>query len=105
RPRPWPPGYAKYSTPTAPDRDWRRTMAARQRKVYHASFDEKEEGWVLRAEGGRRVGGPYATKAEALADAKQGVKAVALGQIVVHGRDRKPQTEHAYGAGPRPHRG
>ena len=34
-------------------------MAARQRKVYHVSFDEKEEGWVLKAEGGRRVGGPY----------------------------------------------
>jgi|RhiMetdeSRZDD1v2_1073273.scaffolds.fasta_scaffold287645_2 hypothetical protein len=80
-------------------------MAATRRKVYHVSFDEKEEGWVLKLEGGRRVGGPYASKAEALADAKQGVQAVALGQIVVHGRDGKIQTEHTYGRDPRRHRG
>jgi hypothetical protein len=80
-------------------------MAARQRKVYHVSFDEKDEGWVVKTENGRRVGGPYATKTEALADAKQGVQAVALGQIVVHGRDGKIQTEHTYGKDPRRHRG
>jgi len=80
-------------------------MAARRRKVYHVSFDDEEEGWVLKAEGGRRLGGPYATKAEALADAKQGVQAAALGQIVVHGRDGKIQTEHTYRRDPRRHRG
>jgi hypothetical protein len=80
-------------------------MAKDQRKVYHVSFDEKENGWVLKAEGGRRLGGPYETKAEALADAKQGVKAAALGQIVVHGRDGRIQTEHTYGKDPRSSRG
>jgi Uncharacterized protein conserved in bacteria (DUF2188) len=80
-------------------------MAAGRRNVYHVSFDEKENGWILKAEGGRKVGGPYATKGEALADAKQGVKAVALGQIVIHGRDGKIQTEHTYGHDPRRRRG
>jgi hypothetical protein len=75
------------------------------RKVYHVTYDENNDVWLLKTEGGRRVGRPYASKAEALADAKQGVQAAALGQIVIHGRDGKIQTEHTYGKDPRQRRG
>jgi len=75
------------------------------RKVFHVTYEDEVGGWIVRAEGGRRQGGPYSTKAEAMAEARRGVKSAALGRIVVHGRDGKVQTEHTYGRDPRRHRG
>jgi len=70
-----------------------------RRKVYHV-VPQGESGWAVKKEGAQRASGLYGRKDEAVAEAKRLAKASNLGQIKIHGKDGKFQTEHTYGADP-----
>ena len=72
---------------------------AQEREVFHLNPSEK--GWSLDREGGKRSLGTFATKAEGLAAGKERAKSSGLGQLIVHTKDGKIQTEYTYGKDPR----
>jgi hypothetical protein len=61
--------------------------------------------WKVKRENASKAAGVYEDKADALKDAKKSAKSVPLGQVIVHGRDGKIQTEHTYGKDPYPPKG
>lgn len=74
------------------------------RKTYHvAPYDEG--GWNVKAENASRASSSHENKADAIERAKELAKAQSLGQVVIHGRDGRIQTEHTYGQDPYPPRG
>lgn len=74
------------------------------RKTYHVTADG-EGGWRVKADGGYRASSTHENKADAVQSAKDLAKAQPLGQVVIHGRDGKIQTEHTYGKDPHPPKG
>lgn len=74
------------------------------RKTYHVTHDG-DGGWKVKAEGSSRASSTHDNKAEAVQSAKELAKAQPLGQIVIHGRDGKIQTEHTYRKDPYPPKG
>ncbi len=70
----------------------------RHRKVYDVRPNPKG-GWDVRPPGGGSAG-HHARKTEAVADARQRAQAAPLGQVRVHGRDGRIQTEWTYGKDP-----
>jgi len=74
------------------------------RKVYHVV--RRDEIWHVRRTRARRASGCHSSKAAAIRQAKGlADRPGLLGQVVVHGRDGKVQTEWTYGDDPRGTRG
>ena len=71
------------------------------RKSVHV-VPAKQGGWNTKSSGASRAGSHHKTKADALDRAKEQAKNAPLGQVVVHGKDGKIQTEHTYGKDPCP---
>ena len=71
-----------------------------KRKVIHVVFKKNQGKWLLR--GGD---GSFATKTKAVAAGKKQAKAGGLGQLVIHTKTGRIQTEHTYGADPRRSKG
>lgn len=67
-----------------------------KRKVYHVTPNQ-DGGWNVQKEGGQRASGNFDTKHEAIQRGKDLAKSAPLGQIKIHGKDGKIQTEHTYG--------
>ena len=68
------------------------------RKAYHVV--PGEHGWKVKGENAQRASSVHSTKHEAVGSAKELAKAAELGQIVIHGKNGKIQTEHTYGNDP-----
>ncbi len=74
------------------------------RKVYHVVLEH--ETWHVRRTRARRASGCHSSKAAAITQAKAlANRPGSLGQVVVHRRDGKVQTEWTYGNDPRRTRG
>lgn len=71
------------------------------RKVYHVTKN-RGKGWAVKREGAQRASGNFSTKQQAVQRGKNLAKNAPLGQIKIHGRDGKIQTEHTYGKDPYP---
>jgi hypothetical protein len=71
----------------------------KKRRVYHVTPDG-EGGWDVKAEGAQRSSGHFEIKADAIVRGKELAKSGPLGQIKIHKRDGKIQTEHTYGNDP-----
>lgn len=74
-----------------------------KRKTYHVT--PRQEGWAVTPTGATRASAATSTKAEAVARAKELAKKAHQGQVVIHGRDGRIQTEHTYGSDPYPPKG
>lgn len=74
------------------------------RKTYHVTPAGKGD-WKAKAEGASKAAGVHANKVDAVAQAKDLAKGNTLGQVVVHGKDGKIQTEYTYGKDPYPPKG
>ena len=74
------------------------------RKTYYVTPTGQGD-WKLKAEGNSRVSGIHDHKLNAVEQAKGLAKSQVLGQVVIHGRDGKIQTEHTYGSDPLPPKG
>ena len=74
------------------------------RKTYHVTADDAG-GWRVKAEGASRASSTHSKKADAVQSAKDFAKSQALGQVVIHGKDGRIQTEHTYGKDPCPPKG
>ncbi|MCS6327084.1 MAG: DUF2188 domain-containing protein [Nitrospira sp.] len=74
------------------------------RKTYHVTPASNGD-WKVTGVGNSRASGVHANKADAVAQAKELAKSQDLGQVVIHSRDGKIQTEHTYGSDPHPPKG
>lgn len=69
------------------------------RKVYHVVYQDK--CWKVKQERGYTIAnGKFFKKAEAVARAKKIAKKAKLGQVIIHKKDGKFQTEYTYGEDP-----
>lgn len=69
------------------------------RKVYHVVYQGKM--WKVKQEKGYTVAnGVFLKKSEAVSRAKEAAKKAKLGQVIVHKKDGKFQTEYTYGEDP-----
>ena len=75
-----------------------------QRKTYHVT-PGKDGDWRVKGESASRASSTHGTKADAVARAKEQAKGQPLGQVVIHGKDGKIQTEHTYRKDPYPPKG
>ncbi|MCL4850544.1 MAG: DUF2188 domain-containing protein [Bryobacteraceae bacterium] len=74
------------------------------RKTYHVT-PHSDGGWKVKGENTSKASSVLPTKTEAVDRAKELAKGQALGQIIIHGKDGKIQTEHTYGKDPFPPKG
>ena len=74
------------------------------RKVVHV-VPNKDGAWNVKTEGASRAGSTHAKKSDAVDRAKEQAKAAPTGQVKIHGKDGKIQTEHTYGKDPCPPKG
>jgi len=74
------------------------------RKTYHVTQSPKG-GWQVKSEGAKRAIAHTDTKSGAVSKATNTAKNADLGQVVIHGKDGKIQTEHTYGKDPYPPKG
>lgn len=74
------------------------------RKTYHVNADGAG-GWRVKAEGASRASSTHDNKSDAVQSARDLAKSQSLGQIVIHGKDGRIQTEHTYGKDPCPPKG
>jgi len=70
------------------------------RKVVHVTPDG-DGGWNVKSAGAEKAAANFENKAEAIDRAKEIAKNASLGQVKIHGMDRKIQTEYTYGKDPR----
>ena len=73
------------------------------RSVYHVT--PVGDAWGVRRERRKRADSLHLTKTDAIARAKRLARAAALGQVKVHGRSGRIQTEITYREDPRSSRG
>ena len=71
-----------------------------KRKVIHVVFKKDQGKWLLR--GGD---GSFSTKTRAVAAGKKQARAGGKGQLVIHKKTGRIQTEHTYGSDPRRKKG
>lgn len=77
-----------------------------QRKTYHVTFNTKSGKWTVLLAGNKGDLSSHATKVAAVAAGKKLAKQAAPhGQIRIHTKDGKIQTEHTYGNDPRRYKG
>lgn len=74
-----------------------------QRQVYHVV--PAENGWEVKKEGNKRASAKARLKADAVSEAKRLAKKAKLGQVIIHKKDGKIQTEYTYGEDPRETKG
>lgn len=74
------------------------------RVKYHVT-PAPDGDWKVKREGAGRADSIHEDKADAVARAKELAKDNSLGQVIVHRRDGKIQTEHTYGRDPYPPKG
>jgi len=70
-----------------------------RRMVYHV-VSNPEGGWLVKKEKNKNPSARADTKHEAVAKAKELAKKTKLGQVIVHKKDGKIQTEYTYGEDP-----
>ena len=75
-----------------------------KRQVYHVT-KKQGSGWGVKKEGGQKASGNFSTKQKAVQRGRELAKNTPLGQIKIHGRNGKIQTEHTYGKDPYPPEG
>jgi hypothetical protein len=74
------------------------------RKTYHVTPTDGGD-WKVQAENAQRASSVHENKADAVDRAKDLAQGQSLGQVVIHGKDGKIQTEHTYGKDPHPPKG
>ena len=74
------------------------------RKTYHVTPTGNGD-WKVKEVGNTRASGVHSDKTDAIDQAKDLAKSYPLGQVIIHGRDGKIQTEHTYGKDPYPPKG
>jgi hypothetical protein len=74
------------------------------RVVYHV-VPGSDAGWKVKASHASRASSTHENKADAVAHARDLVKNLPLGQVVIHKQDGTIETEHTYGRDPYPPRG
>jgi len=74
------------------------------RKTYHVTQNQQGD-WNVKATRASRASSSHETKAEAVERGRELAKSQPLGQLVIHGRDGKIQTEHTYRKDPYPPKG
>ncbi len=74
------------------------------RKVYHVT-PSGDGDWRVKREGSSRADSVHEDKADAVERAKGLAKDAPLGQVVIHDREGKIQTEHTYRQDPYPPKG
>lgn len=75
-----------------------------KRTTYHVTKNHGG-GWNVKKECAQRASGNFGTKQQAVSRGKELAKGAPLGQIKIHGRNGKIQTEHTYGKDPYPPEG
>jgi len=75
-----------------------------KRKTYHVT-PGADGDWKVNGEKASKASSSHDTKAEAVDRAKEPAKNQELGQVVIHKKDGKIQTEHTYGKDPYPPKG
>lgn len=65
----------------------------------------KEKGWQVKKEGGNRAMKNFKRKQDAVDYGRNKAKEVDIGQLKIHGKDGKIQTEYTYGKDPHPPKG
>jgi hypothetical protein len=75
-----------------------------KRKVYHV-VPNRGGGWDVKKEGGQKASGHFDKKSEAVERGKELAKSGPLGQIKIHKKDGKIQTEHTYRQDPEKYKG
>lgn len=73
------------------------------RKSYHVT--KSTTGWKVKGAANSRASATAKTKAAAVSKAKSLAKAAPKGQVVIHGKNGRIQTEHTYGGDPNPPKG
>jgi uncharacterized protein DUF2188 len=78
----------------------------RDDRIYHVTYESGAAGgWFVKATGGRKLFGPFATSDEASAHAEERARASAsatgFGRLVVLDATGWPVAEHDYGSDPR----
>jgi len=74
------------------------------RVVYHV-VPRSKGGWQVEKEGAKKPVSSYVKKVDAIAAGKRLAKSHELGQLKIHKKDGKFQTEYTYGADPRKSKG
>jgi len=74
------------------------------RRTYHVTADG-EGGWRVKVEGASRASSIHDNKSDAVQRARELARRQLLGQVVIHGKDGRIQTEHTYGKDPCPPKG
>lgn len=74
-----------------------------KRQVYHVV--PAENGWEVKKEGNKRPSAKARLKVDAIKRAKKLAKNAKLGQVIIHKRNGKIQTEYTYGDDPRKTKG
>ena len=75
-----------------------------KRNVYHIT-PSPDKGWKVKKEGADRASGYFGNKSDAIDRGKELSKSGAEGQIIIHKKDGKIQTEHTYKNDPFPPKG
>lgn len=75
-----------------------------KRKKYHVT-PTGNGNWKVKKQGGSIASGIFENKAEAIERGRELAKGSGLGQLVIHKRDGKFQTEYTYGEDPYPPEG
>jgi hypothetical protein len=74
------------------------------RTRYHVTSARRGD-WKVKREGAQRADSVHEDKSDAVARARELGRANNPGQVIIHGRDGKIQTEHTYGGDPYPPKG
>ena len=75
-----------------------------KRNVYHVTSNS-DKGWKVKKEGATRASGHFDNKVDAVDRGKEPAKSGTEGQIIIHKKDGKFQTEHTYKNDPYPPEG
>lgn len=71
-----------------------------KRIVYHVSHDQKSSRWQVTKEGGKRAVKTFSTKEKAVDHGRKAARKEKLGQLKIHKKNGRLQTEYTYGADP-----
>lgn len=74
------------------------------RKVYRVTPTGAGD-WKVKRDKTERADSIHTDKSDAVSRAKELAKSYSKGQVVIHGKDMKIQTEHTYGKDPYPPKG
>jgi hypothetical protein len=75
------------------------------RTKYHVTRVPGTQDWRVKREGAKRADSIHQDKFDAVARGREVARGTLPGQLIIHGRDGKIQTEQTYGSDPYPPRG